>query len=183
VPDSLLQRTSVLRGPATRLDAPNEQPLICGMPANVRGEARRRCRIRSLICPPTTDHIVEIYPVVKYNFSRAPFKPSTTIGCDLPERAPVTLTIFNTLDQPVVTLVDAAVEAGHHSITFNAAGLPAGAYPARSRGRAMLLIWRDLTSARSSLDRHVEDGECGSRLPAGIRRQPRALSPRRTAGQ
>jgi hypothetical protein len=57
-----------------------------------------------------------------------PFNLSTTIRYALPHSSHVTLSVFNTLGQHVVTLVNGEVEAGYHEVQFSAIGgsLPAG---------------------------------------------------------
>jgi M6 family metalloprotease-like protein len=57
-----------------------------------------------------------------------PFNPSTTINYALPQRSRVTLTVFNTLGQQVVTLVNSEMEAGNHDVRFDATGLASGVY-------------------------------------------------------
>lgn len=57
-----------------------------------------------------------------------PFNPSTEIRFDLVERGNVTLRVFNTLGQEVATLVNDVREAGHYTVTFDAAQLPSGVY-------------------------------------------------------
>jgi hypothetical protein len=57
-----------------------------------------------------------------------PFNPSTTITYALPARSHVTLTVFNTLGQVVGELVNDNVDAGHHSVVFNAKDLSSGIY-------------------------------------------------------
>ncbi|MCL4305542.1 T9SS type A sorting domain-containing protein [bacterium] len=57
-----------------------------------------------------------------------PFNPSTSIQFDVPEAAQVTLSISNALGATVATLVNGRVEAGSHTVQFDAAGLPTGIY-------------------------------------------------------
>ncbi len=75
-----------------------------------------------------------------------PFNPSTTIEFSVPQRQHVTLKVINTLGEIVATLVDATVEAGTHSITFNGDAFTSGVYfyqlqsNGHSLGRNMMLV-------------------------------------------
>ena len=57
-----------------------------------------------------------------------PFNPSTTIDFELPATGHVNLDVFNMLGQKVSTLVNGQIEAGSHSIVFDASALPNGIY-------------------------------------------------------
>jgi hypothetical protein len=57
-----------------------------------------------------------------------PFNPSTTIRYELPKMSHVTLTVFNTLGQQVVRLVDGLQEAGYHEVKLENRGLGSGVY-------------------------------------------------------
>ena len=57
-----------------------------------------------------------------------PFNPATVIRYHLVGQTHVTLKVFNLLGQEVATLVDNVEAEGVHSVTFNATGLPSGAY-------------------------------------------------------
>jgi len=57
-----------------------------------------------------------------------PFNPSTVIRYSLPEASEVNLSVFNSLGQEVVNLINERQEAGRFNITFNAANLPSGIY-------------------------------------------------------
>jgi hypothetical protein len=57
-----------------------------------------------------------------------PFNPTTSIRYDLPLAGYVRLKVFNTLGQEVAVLVEDFKPAGRHMVTFNAHGLPSGAY-------------------------------------------------------
>ncbi len=57
-----------------------------------------------------------------------PFNPQTTIGFDLPMTDQVTLTVYNTIGQRIVTLVDQQMKAGHHSVIWDASSFPSGIY-------------------------------------------------------
>jgi hypothetical protein len=69
---------------------------------------------------PTTYNLGENYP--------NPFNPTTVIRYELPMKSKVTLTVYNTLGQRVVTLVDAEEQAGYHEIRFDGSGLASGVY-------------------------------------------------------
>jgi len=57
-----------------------------------------------------------------------PFNPSTEIAFDLPVASHVELTIYNVLGQKVETLVDREMEAGSHTVTWNADKVSTGVY-------------------------------------------------------
>jgi flagellar hook assembly protein FlgD len=69
---------------------------------------------------------------LKQNYPN-PFNPSTTISFSLAEYSNVNVTVFDMTGRIVTILVDAAMDAGTHSVTWNAvdsfgASLPTGAY-------------------------------------------------------
>lgn len=70
--------------------------------------------------------------VLKQNYPN-PFNPSTTIAFGLPEKAHVTIEVFNMLGQRIATLVDGERSAGQHLVTFDASNLPGGTYLYRMR--------------------------------------------------
>lgn len=57
-----------------------------------------------------------------------PFNPSTTICFSLPQRAHVTLKVFDVAGREVATLVEGEMVAGNHAVGFEAANLPSGVY-------------------------------------------------------
>ncbi len=57
-----------------------------------------------------------------------PFNPSTMVTFDLPNRGSVVLTVSDALGREVSRLVDGVIDAGRHSMSFNAASLPSGMY-------------------------------------------------------
>ena len=57
-----------------------------------------------------------------------PFNPTTTIRFSIPQRSHVTLKVFDVLGREVATLVEGELNAGEHSVVFNADGLPSGVY-------------------------------------------------------
>ncbi|MBK6911176.1 MAG: T9SS type A sorting domain-containing protein [bacterium] len=57
-----------------------------------------------------------------------PFNPETTIGFELAEASNVSLTVFNVAGQQVASLVNGNLNAGTHSVNFNASALTSGIY-------------------------------------------------------
>lgn len=57
-----------------------------------------------------------------------PWNPSTTIRYGLPQRSPVSLTVFNTLGQLVANLVQGEQEAGVHEVRLDGSRLASGVY-------------------------------------------------------
>jgi hypothetical protein len=57
-----------------------------------------------------------------------PFNPGTNIEFTLPERSRVRLTVFNTLGQEVMTLIDGSLEGGSYTQQFTARSLSSGVY-------------------------------------------------------
>jgi hypothetical protein len=64
---------------------------------------------------------------LKQNYPN-PFNPSTQISFSLAENGLVTLSVYNLLGQEVKTLISRNMEAGSHSISFDASGLQSGVY-------------------------------------------------------
>ena len=57
-----------------------------------------------------------------------PFNPSTTIAFDLPERAFVSLRIYDILGKEVARLVNDFQSPGYHAVPFDASGFASGVY-------------------------------------------------------
>ncbi|NOX19225.1 MAG: T9SS type A sorting domain-containing protein, partial [Chlorobi bacterium] len=61
-----------------------------------------------------------------------PFNPATKIEFSLPEKSDVRLSVYNSLGEKVITLVNEIKESGRHSVEWNAGnaedGLPSGIY-------------------------------------------------------
>ena len=57
-----------------------------------------------------------------------PFNPTTTISFSLKTDSKVTLNVYNVLGQEVSSLINNEMNAGEHSIKFNALSMPSGIY-------------------------------------------------------
>jgi hypothetical protein len=57
-----------------------------------------------------------------------PFNPVTAIRFGLPEASVVTLTVHDMLGRRVATLVESGLNAGIHTVTWDASTLPSGSY-------------------------------------------------------
>ncbi|HEX2866761.1 MAG TPA: carboxypeptidase regulatory-like domain-containing protein [Ignavibacteriales bacterium] len=64
---------------------------------------------------------------LKQNYPN-PFNPSTTISFSIPEKARVTLKIYNILGSEVASIMNEEKPAGKYSVVFNAGSLPSGIY-------------------------------------------------------
>lgn len=60
-----------------------------------------------------------------------PFNPSTQIAYTLPEKATVTLRVYNIMGQEVAALINSDMVAGFHEVTFDAGSLSSGVYIAK----------------------------------------------------
>ena len=57
-----------------------------------------------------------------------PFNPSTEISFSLPEACAVRLEVYNVLGQRVASLVDGRMDAGAHTVTWDATEVSSGVY-------------------------------------------------------
>jgi hypothetical protein len=57
-----------------------------------------------------------------------PFNAQTTISYTLPQKGPVTLSVYNLLGQRVATLFEGVQQAGEHKVVWDAKGAPSGVY-------------------------------------------------------
>jgi hypothetical protein len=57
-----------------------------------------------------------------------PFNPSTVIKFSLPDKMNAKLTVYDMQGREVAQLVNTELEAGQHSVQFNASGLASGIY-------------------------------------------------------
>ena len=81
----------------------------------------------------TYSKVVELGETSPVNFELMqnypnPFNPSTKISFSLPQQANVQLEVFNLLGQKITTLVNQKMNAGKHTIDFNASDLAGGVY-------------------------------------------------------
>ena len=60
-----------------------------------------------------------------------PFRSATTLRFELPARAEVDLQVVDLLGRTVARLVEGSMEAGVHTVRFEAGSLPSGVYLAR----------------------------------------------------
>ena len=73
-----------------------------------------------------TSQMPEIYSLAQ-NYPN-PFNASTNIRFLLPEKAEVSVEIYNLLGQKVVTLLEGELPAGNHSVTWDASDVSSGIY-------------------------------------------------------
>ena len=72
------------------------------------------------ISPPDNFSLLQNYP--------NPFNPGTTIKFVINKKSNVTLTIFNSIGEDVLTLVNEEKVVGNYEVNFNASGFTSGIY-------------------------------------------------------
>lgn len=77
---------------------------------------------------PTLSSTVSGETMLSINHYPEPFNPSTQISFTLPAEGFVQLDVYNLQGAKVTSLVNGTMQAGQHSVTFNAANLPTGLY-------------------------------------------------------
>ena len=68
---------------------------------------------------------------VEYNLSQAypnPFNPVTTLSFAIPVDSEVSISIYNLQGREVSTLIDANMDAGYHSVVWDANSYASGVY-------------------------------------------------------
>jgi len=93
-------------------------PLVSGL--IMRGTVPLEIEENANLQTPTEFALLQNYP--------HPFNPTTKISWQLPVRSWQTLKVYDVLGNEVRTLVNKEMEAGYHSLEFNASDLPSGVY-------------------------------------------------------
>jgi hypothetical protein len=68
-----------------------------------------------------------------------PFNPATTLTFSVPAAMSLSLRVYNLLGQDIATLVNGKVEAGTHTVDFDASALPSGTYYYRLQSGSTVL--------------------------------------------
>jgi hypothetical protein len=80
------------------------------------------------------EQLPEVF-AIEQNFPN-PFNPTTNIRYALPVDADVTISVYNTIGQRVLTLVNGSVKAGTHTVTADFSRIASGVYIYRIEARA-----------------------------------------------
>ncbi len=89
--------------------------------------SRRMIKASSLVTGVEESEIIPTDYVLLQNYPN-PFNPTTTIKFGLPEDSNVKLIVYNVLGQEIVTLINGFMNAGYHSVNFDASMLNTGIY-------------------------------------------------------
>ena len=103
--------------------------------------------VGSVVKSEVNEQIVQVITdyELKQNYPN-PFNPSTTIEFALPSSGKVKLAVYDVLGREVATLIDTKMDAGRHTVSFDAARLSSGVYfyrlqtPERVITNKMMLI-------------------------------------------
>jgi hypothetical protein len=96
------------------------QKIAEGSEIIIRNEEVTILRITKGQSLPTTYNLEQNYP--------NPFNPSTTIKFQIPNKALVTLKIFDVLGNEVGVLVNREMDTGNYEVEFDAIEIPSGIY-------------------------------------------------------
>jgi Leucine-rich repeat (LRR) protein len=102
------------------------------------------CELLSIEDPETPEGLLAALTL--HQNSPNPFNPTTTIAFSLDEPGPVRLDVYDIAGRRIETLIDQSMEAGNHSLGFDAQLWPSGAYfyklisGERSLTKKMLLV-------------------------------------------
>ncbi len=83
-----------------------------------------------------------LHPAYPNPFGGAGGFDQATVGFELSESAEVAVEVFDLLGRSVAVLVNAELEAGRHTATFDGRGLPSGVYVVRMRAGAFMASQR-----------------------------------------
>ena len=90
--------------------------------------------IEDMMIGTTNGELIDVSVTIipdEYTLDRAypnPFNPVTTLSFTLPVESEVALSIYNLQGREVATLIDANMEAGYHSVVWNADEFSSGMY-------------------------------------------------------
>lgn len=121
------------------------------IPETVTDNPLRYMRIPSSMIPLGGTFVEEIDPKQPQNFQLAqnypnPFNPTTNISFSLSQPSTVSLVVYNITGRETTRLLDRAMPAGSHTVTWDARNLPSGIYFCRmqtegqSQTRKMVLL-------------------------------------------
>lgn len=96
---------------------------------DVVGTSRGHVRVYQIDQVPTSIHSASLPSEFSLNQNYPnPFNPVTTISYSIPTSQHIILTVYDVLGKKISVLLDRPVEAGDHSIVFDASTLPSGMY-------------------------------------------------------
>jgi hypothetical protein len=90
---------------------------------------------KQIVTDVPADQFVPLSATLYPNYPN-PFNPSTTISFDLSSRVFVSLKVFNSVGQEILTLVSQELSSGHYSREFNGSEYPSGVYYCRLQAGA-----------------------------------------------
>jgi len=105
--------------------------------------------LRLLLYPMSPDDVPDLSQPIAYALEQSypnPFNPSTEIGVRMAAAGRMKLSVYDLLGREVRTLVDGWMDAGRHTVRFDAEGLASGVYVYRLQAgsfvaaRTMLLL-------------------------------------------
>ncbi|MEM1044130.1 MAG: T9SS type A sorting domain-containing protein [Bacteroidota bacterium] len=88
--------------------------------------------------PWTSESTVSAAARAEFGAFPNPFARTTEIGFELDKATDALLVVYDVRGREVATLVDAAMDAGQHSVTFDASDLPSGVYVYRLQAGAQV---------------------------------------------
>ncbi|NUN69247.1 MAG: T9SS type A sorting domain-containing protein [Bacteroidetes bacterium] len=107
-----------------RMDRKVEKPVMTSLRTMY---AKYADKSENITAAPRVGNDVPLSFEVLQNYPN-PFNPSTSIGFRLPEKAYVTITVYDVLGKQVATVLSEEKEAGAYTVPFHASGLASGVY-------------------------------------------------------